>query len=387
MSDDEDDPPRPLLAWLVELRRGAWAPLAVSVLLTALMVAFGRAVRLERVAVIFLTNTIVAFSIGTTVMFGFGMVLPRLRRAHHGRALRLLLEGVTIAVATALGTEIAVRIIAVVVPSAHFIRSEALMVAVPVTFTATIVTVALGRAREQRNAATARTMVAERERLHAELVALKARVQPHFLFNSLNTVASLIEEDPKAAEHAVLELSALFRYTLDASQAAAVPLRDEITAVRRYLRFEQLRFEERLQVEVEVEARTEDVPMPPLLLQPLVENAVLHGASARKEGGRVTVRARVRGDDVEIAIDDDGPGPPESGAPESDARSTREGSGTAVRDLERRLALSYAGRARLETGRSALGGFSARLLLPRSGPVAGGPVERAAETTAAEPSA
>lgn len=365
-----EDRPQPFVTWLAGLRRSAWVPITVAALLTALMAAFGRAVRLDRVAVIFLTNTIISFSIGTAVMFGFGMVLPRLRRPGQHRALRLVLEGTTTLAATFLGTEVAVRIIAIAVPSAHFLRREALFVALPIAFTTTIVTVALGRARAQRAAATARSEVADRERLRAELVALKARVQPHFLFNSLNTVASLIGEDPKAAEHAVVELAALFRYTLDASLAASVPLRDEIAAAQRYLRFEQLRFEDRLRVEVDVEAAAEHVPMPPLLLQPLVENAVVHGASARKEGGRVTVRARIVGDDVEIEVDDDGPGPATAiSDAKADAKPTREGSGTATRDLAKRLELSYGGRARFETGRSALGGFSARLFLPRSGPV------------------
>jgi two-component system sensor histidine kinase AlgZ len=356
--------------WLVELRRSAWVPMTVSVLLTLLMLAFGRTTRLDRVAVVFLTNTIVAFAIGTAVMFGFAMILPRIRKPGQPLPLRLLLEGLAILAATVVGTEIAVRTIAVVVPSANFVRIEALKVALPITFTATIVTIALDRAKEGRAQATERSEIAEQERLRAELVALKARVQPHFLFNSLNTVASLIEEDPKAAERAVLELAALFRYTLDASAAASVPLRQEVEAIRRYLRFEQLRFEERLTVEVEIAPEAEEVRVPPLLLQPLVENAVVHGVSTRKEGGRVRVTARIAGDAVEIAIDDDGPGPRAEGdATSIESDGPRTGSGTAVRDLTRRLALSYDGAAKLETGRGALGGYSARLVLPIRGPV------------------
>ncbi len=360
----------PFTTWLVALRQRAWVPLTVSVLLTVLMLGFGRSTTIERVAVLFLNNTIVSFSIGTAVMFGFGVVLPLLRSEGRSLGVRLLLEAGAVIAATVVGTEVAVRVIAGVALSAHFARADVLQVALPVTVTATVVTVAIGRAKEQRAVATERREIAERELLRAELVALKARVQPHFLFNSLNTIASLIEEDPRAAEHALLELSALFRYTLDASEKARVTLGEEIEAVRRYLRFEELRFEERLRVELDVAADAEAVRLPPLLLQPLVENAVAHGVSSRKEGGRVVIVARIRGDLLEISVDDNGPGP---------NRSLHAGSGTAQRDLDKRLALSYGGRARLETGESPLGGFSAKLTLPLTGAV-----ESGAETLANE---
>jgi two-component system sensor histidine kinase AlgZ len=361
MTDEKRD--RLLIDWLASLRRGAWVPLSVSAVLTALMLAFGRAASVERVAMLFLTNTIVAFSIGTAVMFGFGVVLPRLRSEARPLGMRLLLEGGVIMVATVVGTEIAVQLIARFITSAHFPREDVLWVALPVTFTATVVTVALGRAKEQRALATERREIAERELLRAELAALKARVQPHFLFNSLNTIAALIEEDPKAAEQALLELSALFRYTLDVSEKARVSIGEELSAVRRYLRFEQLRFEDRLRVDIDVAPEAAEVRVPPLLLQPLVENAVAHGVSSRKEGGRVLVTVRISGEVLEVTVDDDGPGP---------SGSTRAGSGTARRDLDKRLALSYGGDARLETGRSALGGFSAKLFLPLAGPLDAG---------------
>lgn len=354
--------------WLAALRRGAWVPLSVSALLTALMLAFGRAATVEWGAMLFLTNTIVAFSIGTAVMFGFGVVLPSVRSGGRPLGVRLFFEGGVIMIATVVGTEVAVQLIARFITAAHFPREDVLWVALPVTFTATVVTVALGRAKEQRTVATERREIAERELLRAELAALKARVQPHFLFNSLNTIAGLIEEDPRAAEQALLELSALFRYTLDASEKARVSLGEELEAVQRYLRFEQLRFEDRLRVEVDVAPEAAAVKVPPLVLQPLVENAVAHGVSSRKEGGRVVVSVRIAGDVLEVVVDDDGPGP---------SGSTHAGSGTARRDLDKRLALSYGGEARLVTGASALGGFSAKLILPLAGP-------REAEVPAAE---
>jgi two-component system, LytTR family, sensor kinase len=140
----------------------------------------------------------------------------------------------------------------------------------------------------------------EKQLTEARLNALSAQLQPHFLFNALNTIATLVHENPAAAERVVLKLSGLMRQTLDLSPQELVPLRDELRLLAGYLDVEQARFEERLVVRWDVAPEAEDALVPHLLLQPIVENAIVHGLrplpgpvtigiSARREDGRLTM--------------------------------------------------------------------------------------------------
>lgn len=136
----------------------------------------------------------------------------------------------------------------------------------------------------------------------ARFEALQARIRPHFLFNSMNTIASLIPTRPQDAERAIEDLSDLFRAALG-SDTAPSTLGEELDLVRRYLAIEKLRLGERLRVELDIAALPDDLPMPALLLQPLVENAVYHGIQQLPDGGTVTIRGQCTNDGaVEIAI-------------------------------------------------------------------------------------
>ena len=143
----------------------------------------------------------------------------------------------------------------------------------------------------------------------AELKALKAQINPHFLFNTLNTIAALIHTHPDRAEATVERLAELFRYVLNGGERQMVPLRDEWAFVEGYLEIERARFGERLCVTRELTPEALDAPVPSLILQPLVENAVRHGQGA---DGRIDllVRVTLAGDEVLIAIADQGPGMP-----------------------------------------------------------------------------
>ncbi len=124
----------------------------------------------------------------------------------------------------------------------------------------------------------------------AELRALKSQVNPHFIFNSLNSLRALIDEDPARARGAVTRLAGLLRYALQSGQLETVPLEDELRIVNDYLALEQVRFEDRLRIRLEVAPDTLMLPVPPLLLQTLVENAVKYGIAPRPEGGEVVIR-------------------------------------------------------------------------------------------------
>jgi LytS/YehU family sensor histidine kinase len=183
-------------------------------------------------------------------------------------------------------------------------------------------------------------------------------MQPHFLFNSLNAVASLIGEDPERAEAALEKLSDILRYALDASRQPFVPLEQELEAVAGYLELETLRFPDRLTAALHVEPGIGAVPVPPLFLQPLVENAVRHGIAPRREGGRLEVEIQRCEDELRVRVEDDGPGI--GGSP-------HRGAGVALADLRKRLALLYGDRASLGVDRGALGGCRVTLRLPLRG--------------------
>jgi two-component system sensor histidine kinase AlgZ len=146
----------------------------------------------------------------------------------------------------------------------------------------------------------------------ARFDALQARIRPHFLFNSMNTIASLIRVRPSDAERAVENLSDLFRAALG-NDTASSTLGEELELVQRYLDIEKLRLGERLRVDMTVADLPADLPLPPLLLQPLVENAVYHGVQQLPEGGTVTIRGRRDGDTITIEIRN--PCPPTRVAP------------------------------------------------------------------------
>jgi two-component sensor histidine kinase len=150
----------------------------------------------------------------------------------------------------------------------------------------------------------------------AELKALRAQINPHFLFNALNAIAGLIHTNAAAAEETVEQLAEVFRYTLRKSEHEWVRLDEEIEFVRAYLRVEQSRFGERLAVEIDVDAAAGAIQVPAMCVQPLVENAIKHGTSQVEGQGRVSVRARLEPGLLAIGVCDNGPGFPANLSPD-----------------------------------------------------------------------
>jgi two-component system sensor histidine kinase AlgZ len=172
----------------------------------------------------------------------------------------------------------------------------------------------------------------------ARLQALQARIRPHFLFNSLNAVLALIRRDPKRAERSLENLADLFR-TLMADARQFVRLADEISLLERYAEIEQLRLGDRLRITWELDAAPSDALLPPMVLQPLLENAVYHGVEPGTGAGDVLVRIERRGDRVLAAIDN----------PYLEAGNQRAGNRMALENIRERLALFFDAEARLET--------------------------------------
>jgi two-component system sensor histidine kinase AlgZ len=198
---------------------------------------------------------------------------------------------------------------------------------------------------------------AQVERIRAELVraelrALRSQVNPHFLFNTLNSIAALIAENPVAAEDLTTRLADVFRYALTASMHEHARLADELEFVRTCLAIEHVRFGERLRIEESIEPGLDDVRVPPLLLQPLVENAVRHGVEQAPEGGVIRVRTRLKRGSVVISIDNSMHG-----------EASRPGAGMALRNVRERLHLMHDVAAHFEA-RPEHGMFRVRIVLP-----------------------
>ena len=165
----------------------------------------------------------------------------------------------------------------------------------------------------------------------AELAALKERLNPHFLFNALNSIASLAGSRPDEARRMCTLLSDFLRTTLGLSGKAEIPLSEEIALARRYLAVERIRFGDRLGVAEDLDPAAADAPVPPLLLQPLVENAVKHGIAGRLEGGTLTLVTKRRGDRVSIVVEN----------PAGEDAPKPAGTGTGLANVSRRVAASW----------------------------------------------
>lgn len=178
----------------------------------------------------------------------------------------------------------------------------------------------------------------------AELRALKSQVNPHFIFNSLNTLRALIDENPGRARAAVTQLANLLRYSLQSGQLETVSFEDELRVVNDYLALEQVRHEERLRVRLDIAPETLALPIPPMLLQTLVENAIKYGISRCAEGGEIAIIARRESDALRLQVTNPADMQPSLAPPRERSAST----GLGLRNAAERLRLLFGERATLE---------------------------------------
>ncbi|HEX2494827.1 MAG TPA: histidine kinase [Steroidobacter sp.] len=188
----------------------------------------------------------------------------------------------------------------------------------------------------------------------ARIHALQARIRPHFLFNSMNTIASLTRSSPQHAEQAVEDLADLFRASLSDANAR-IPLSQEIEIARTHERIEQLRLGERLRVHWDIDALPSEVRVPSLIVQPLLENAVYHGIEMLPQGGTVSIVGSRERNMLKLEVRN--PIPPQSNY------SEREGNRMALENIRQRLELAWPQRARVETEQTDAE-FCARLIFP-----------------------
>ena len=192
--------------------------------------------------------------------------------------------------------------------------------------------------------------------VQAQLQTLKAQLQPHFLFNTLNSISTLMHEDVEAADRMLVSLGDLLRATLSEVGGQEVTLRRELEVLDLYLRIQLIRFQDRLRVNLDVDPRALDACVPNLVLQPLVENAIKHGIAPHSVDGVIEIGARLDGDSLVLRVHDDGPGLSMTRG------ETKEGVG--LSNTRARLEHLYGAAQSLRYGNAAGGGFEVELRIP-----------------------
>jgi signal transduction histidine kinase len=227
------------------------------------------------------------------------------------------------------------------------------------------------------NAAALRTAQAEAALVRAELATISGKLNPHFLFNTLNSLLMLTRQRSAQAEEGLLAFSKLMRYVLDSTRQPnhRVPLAEDLEFVRSYLHLEQLRLGERLRVVWHIDPAAEEEDIPPLSLQPLVENAIAHGIAPQLDGGELHITAQRTAEGLHLQVRDDGPGCvwplptagalPDAASPPAPAAPApvRQG-GVGLGALQRRFFLDYEGRARFTVQTAPGQGFAVDIFIP-----------------------
>lgn len=169
-----------------------------------------------------------------------------------------------------------------------------------------------------------------------ELRTLRSQLNPHFMFNALNSIRALIKEDPQNAQTAVTRLSNLLRYALKIERAESVPLEEELEAVENYLALEKIRFEERLKFEFKLDSGSGRIEIPPMMIQTLVENGIKHGISKRTEGGSINIETSMNDSNLHIKIKNTG---------QIDSEALKSSTGFGINNTKHRLSLIYGEKA------------------------------------------
>jgi sensor histidine kinase YesM len=208
--------------------------------------------------------------------------------------------------------------------------------------------------REELRASRLKTELAQ-----AQLEALKMQIHPHFLFNTLNSISALLDEDVEAADEMLTRLGDFLRLTLENSGAQQVTLQEELEFLRCYLEIERVRFHDRLTVSIEIDPQTLDARVPNLILQPIVENAIRHGIVARAAAGRIEISSGLSNNMLRLQVKDNGPG---LSSTQDSSGKLRGGFGLA--NTRARLEQLYGAAHRLEMSDAVEGGLLVALEIP-----------------------
>ena len=188
-----------------------------------------------------------------------------------------------------------------------------------------------------------------------ELQTIKSHINPHFIFNALNSIRALVDENPERARTAITELSNILRSSMQAEKMETVPLQQELDIVKDYLALEHMRFEERLQIEMDIDEDTLNQPIPPMMLQTLVENAIKHGISKQINGGLIRIISDFKDNHHELVVQNSG---------KLNGFATVKEDGFGIRSTQDRLNLLYQGKANFDIHEIAGGMVESRIIMP-----------------------
>jgi two-component system sensor histidine kinase AlgZ len=340
-----------------ELLRRALINTGIALVAPVLMFAVYRQITLHRLWVNFLYSLVYAHSIGWMAF----AAIPKIWRAAPklpNWVQWLLRIGTVFAVAIA-GSMLAALIMVGLgrVPLADYWPelTSSLKIALVITAIASATISMYESMRSRINRGEIERERALKLATEAQLASLESRIHPHFLFNALNTISSLIPEDPQRAERLVEQMAALLRFSLDANQAGLIPLASELKIVADYLEIEKARFGERLRYQIEVAGGLNGAVVPPWSVQTLVENSVKHAIAPNRAGGEIRVTGARENGFLRMVISDSGPA----------FRLDSAAAGHGLDNLKRRLEALFGGRAELTLDRQS-GGNSIKLSIPQS---------------------
>lgn len=332
--------------------------LANQILAALLTLGFALVVRPIHLGRLALTTFLLTNAVGGCV----GLLFASLEwiQAYQGlpRLLQQVIRAGAVVVGTTLGMGAGLLVLHAIWPGGAFRWAEVLRVtgfAVLISAVMATLHILVGRLKAGIAAQAIEVQKLRELEAQARLTSLQGKVNPHFLFNTLNTMLSLVHTSPDTVEGLILRLSELYRTQLKLPDTGRIALSEELDLIRRYLEIEQIRLGGRLAFTVEAPLEAAAVCLPPLLVEPLVENAVKHGIGPRPEGGHVHLRAWVEGALLHVRVEDDGVG----------LRPGPGGGGFGLYSIRERLRLAYRGRGGLDLGTRPGGGFTAELRVPR----------------------
>jgi two-component system, LytTR family, sensor kinase len=191
-----------------------------------------------------------------------------------------------------------------------------------------------------------------------ELKTLKSQLNPHFMFNAMNSIRALIVEDPEGAKTALTKLSNILRYSLKIERTETVPLEEEIQTVKDYLTLEGIRFEERLKYNLNIDPKSSKIEIPPMMIQTLVENSIKHGISKRTKGGTVSIETMMNGSRLFIRIKNSG---------HLDSEAVRMSQGFGISNTKHRLSLIYGEKSSFDLRNADEDQVCAEIVIPTGG--------------------
>jgi two-component system LytT family sensor kinase len=241
--------------------------------------------------------------------------------------------------------------------AAALFRTAFIMTDYGLTYWVVLLTHQSLRSVKLRNSAQLRASELQSQLAVAQLRALKMQLHPHFLFNALNSVSELIHQDPNTADRMLALISDLLRIFLQAAETQEVRLEEEIGVLERYIEIQRIRFEDRVHFIIHIPSSVRNAMVPSLILQPIIENAVLHGIARQEEGGLIEIAARRENGALHISVAD-------NGDPYNLKKPDEFVEGTGLRNTRRRLNAMYGSGQQFEIRRSRYGGIEAALTIP-----------------------